>query len=300
MPDVRGASDFLRPEILEAVKGLDLRARFAAEGFLSGRHRALTRGFSAEFAGHRRYAGREPVRAIDWTVWARTNRLYVKEFSADTSLAATLVVDASRSMGYGPGPTTKLRYACDLVAAIACVMSRQGDPVGVLALGRDRLEGVRPSARPGQLMRVLSFLDGLHPAGRTPFVEGLRKALPMLRRRGIVVLASDLYPVADGGAFATVLAQLRSRGHDVIVLHVLDPDEVVLPFREPVEFEDVESGRLVPAAPEVAEEYRRRVDAWRGGLARSAAARRVDYVPLETDTPFGRALASYLARRSGH
>ena len=107
MPGLRNLGDHLRPETVEAVGSLDLRAKFLAEGFLAGTHRSLARGFSAEFAGHRRYAGREPARAVDWTVWARTNRLYVREFSADTSLNGTLIVDASASMGYGPGPVTK-------------------------------------------------------------------------------------------------------------------------------------------------------------------------------------------------
>ncbi|MHC5053734.1 MAG: DUF58 domain-containing protein [Planctomycetota bacterium] len=300
MPGLRGVSDHLKPEAVEAVGGLDLRARFVAEGFLAGAHRSLSRGFSAEFAGHRRYAGREPARAVDWTVWARTNRLYVREFSADTSLTGTLVVDASASMGYGPGPVTKLRYAVDLVGALAYIMARQGDPVGLIALGRGGLDGVRPSARPGQLVRVLRALDGLHAEGSGSFADGLEAAFPYIRRRGIVVLASDLHPASDSGRWARLFAQLRSRGHDTIVFHVLDADEVRPPFGEPVELEDMETGRTAGLDPEGVEAYVRKVEEWRGGLARAAAARGVDYVPLDTGMPFGAALASYLARRAGH
>lgn len=300
MPGIRGARDHLKPEAVEAVGGLDLRAKFVAEGFLAGRHRSLSRGFSAEFAGHRRYAGREPARAVDWTVWARTNRLYVREFSADTSLTGTLIVDASASMGYGPGPVTKLRYAIDLVGALAYIMARQGDPVGLIVLGRGGLEGVRPSARPGQLVRVLRALDDLHAEGSDPFADGLEAAFPYIRRRGIVVLASDLHPASDADRWARLFSQLRSRGHDTIVFHVLDADEIRPPFGEPVELEDMETGRTVGFDPEGAEAYTRKLDEWRAGLARAASARGVDYVPLDTGTPFGVALASYLARRAGH
>lgn len=300
MPGARGVGGYLRPEAVEAVRGLDLKAKFVAEGYLAGRHRSLSRGFSAEFAGHRRYAGREPARLVDWTVWARTNRLYVREFSADTSLAATLVIDASSSMGYGPGPVTKLRYAVDLLGALAYIMARQGDPVGLLVLGRGRVDGVRPSARPGQLVRVLRALDGLHAEGGATFAEGFEASLPYIRRRGIVCLASDLHPASDAARWAGLFAQLRSRRHDAIVLHVLDADEVRPPFREPVELEDMETGRAAGFEPEAAEAYRGRVEAWRRALARAAAERGVDYVPLDTGTPFTRALASYLARRAGH
>ncbi len=300
MPGVRGVGGHLKPEAVEAIGGLDLKAKFVAEGFLAGAHRSLSRGFSAEFAGHRRYAGREPARAVDWTVWARTNRLYVREFSADTSLTGTLIVDASASMGYGPGPVTKLRYAVDLLGSLAYIMARQGDPVGLVVLGRGGLGGVKPSARQGQLVRVLHALDGLHAEGSGSFADGLEAAFPYIRRRGIVVLASDLHPASDAGRWERLFAGLRSRGHDTIVFHVLDADEVRLPFAEPVELEDMETGRTAGLDPAGVEAYGRKVDEWRSSLARAAASRGVDYVPLDTGTPFGAALASYLARRAGH
>jgi uncharacterized protein (DUF58 family) len=300
MSGLRGVGDHLKPEAVEAIGALDLRAKFVAEGFLAGTHRSLARGFSAEFAGHRRYAGREPARAVDWTVWARTNRLFVREFSADTSLNGTLIVDASTSMGYGPGPVTKLRYAIDLVGALAYIMARQGDPVGLIVLGRGRVEGIRPSARPGQLVRVLRALDGLHAEGTGSFADGLTGAFPYIRRRGIVVLASDLHPASDTQRWARLFTQLRSRGHDTIVFHVLDADEVRPPFAERVELEDMETGRTAGLDPEGVEAYARKVEEWRGDLARAAAACGVDYVPIDTSTSFGIALASYLARRAGH
>ncbi len=297
---MRGVADFLRPDVLAAVAGLDLRARFLAEGFLAGRHRSLVRGFSAEFDGHRRYTGSEPARAIAWTVWARTNRLYVREYRADTSLAGTLVVDASASMGYGPGPGTKLGYAVELAGALAYIMARQGDPVGLIVLGRERIEGLKPSARPGQLARLLRMLAGLRAEGAGSFADGVASSLPYVRRRGIVVLVSDLYPAGETSRYANIFSQLRSRGHDTIVFHVLDPDEVDLPFREETELVDAETGRTVAADPGSREAYRLRVESWRNDLARAAAERGVDYVPLRTDEPFTRALGSYLARRRGH
>ncbi len=300
MPRSTAGAGYLKPEALEAVGGLDLRARFLAEGYLAGRHRSISRGFSAEFAGHRRYAGREPARAIDWTVWARTNRLYVREFRADTSLNGMLVIDASASMGYGPGPVTKLSYATDLAGALAYIMARQGDPVGLLVLGRERIEGMKPSARPGGLVRVLRALAGLRAGGNLSFADGIEGALPYLRRRGIVVLASDFYPAAECGRYARIFSELRSRGHDVIVFHVLDVDEVRPPFPEEIDLVDSESGGTARLTHRAAGAYRARVEAWRAEMARAAAERGVDYVPLDTDLPFGPALASYLARRSGH
>jgi len=300
MSPSHGIGDYLRPEILHAVGRMDLRARVLAEGFLAGTHRSLSRGFSAEFAGHRRYVDGEPVRDVDWVVWARTNRLYVREYRADSSLPGVLVVDASRSMGYGPGPVTKLSYAVDLAGAIAYIMSRQGDPVGLVGLGGERVTGLRPSARQGQLVRVLQSLAALRAEGNAHFVGSLEGARSYLGRRGIVVLLSDLHPAHDVARFARVLSGLRSRRHDVIVFHILDIDEVHPPFVEPVELEDMETGAVARFDPGGVEAYRETVESWRGTLARTCAERGADYVPLDTNMNFGTALSSYLARRSGH
>jgi uncharacterized protein (DUF58 family) len=292
--------DYLRPEVLQAIGRLDLRARVLAEGFLSGAHRSLARGFSAEFAGYRRYVEGEPARYVDWVVWARTNRMYVREFRADSSLQGLLLVDASASMGYGPGPVTKLGYAVDLAGALAYIMSRQGDPVGVLALGRERIGGLRPSARQGQAIRVLQTLAALRAEGSVSFADSLDAVRPFLGRRGIIVLISDLHPSGDAGRLARALAGLRSRGHDVILFHVLDIDETRPAFAQPVELRDMETGATVRYDPRSAEAYARRVGEWRRELAALAAERGVDYVPLDTGTSFATALASYLARRAGH
>jgi len=299
MSAVRGVADLLRPDVLAAVGRLDLRARILAEGFLAGRHRSLSRGFSAEFAGHRPYASGEPARAIDWTAWARTGRLYVRDFRADTSIEGTLVIDGSASMGYGPGGLTKLRYAADLCGAIAFLMSRQGDPAGLLVLGRERIEGLWPSARPGSLARLLQMLACLRAEGAVPFADSLRKALPYLRRRGIVALVSDFHPPADAPRIGRLVAQLRARGHDVILFHILDADELRPRFREPVELEDVETGRRARLDAERVRDYCALVDAWRAELARCCRERGAEYCPLDTGSSLGPALASWLERRAG-
>jgi uncharacterized protein (DUF58 family) len=300
MPAARGGYDYLKPEVLRAIGRMDLRARVLAEGFLAGLHKSLARGFSAEFAGHRRYVGGEPARAVDWTVWARTNRLYVREFRADSSLQGLLLVDVSSSMGYGPGPVTKLSYATDLAGGLAYMMSRQGDPVGLLTLGSERMTGLRPSARQGQLVRVLQTLSRLTAHGRADIATSLEAARPYLGKRSFVVILSDLHPPSSVDRLERAFSGLHSRGHDVIVFHILDMDEVRPPFAGPIELEDVETGRRARFDVEDLEPYRATLESWRSRLALIASEHRIDYVPLDTGTPFGGALSSYLARRSGH
>lgn len=294
-----GTAELLRPEVLEAALGLDLRAKVLAEGFLAGLHRSILRGFSAEFAGHRRYASGEPSKAIDWTVWARTNKLYVREFQADTNIDCTLVVDASASMGYGPAGMTKLRYAVDLAGALAVIMARQGDPTGLIVLGRKRLEGLRPSAKPGSLMRLLGVLAGLRAEGDMPFAQALESALVYLRKRGLVALLSDFHPPSDAGKLLRLVAAMRAKGHDVILFHILDVDEIRPPFREDTELEDMETGRRATLLSRDISEYCSRIAAWRAELSHLSRACGADYVPLDTGCSLAGALASYLARRSG-
>lgn len=297
--------DLLRPEILREIDRFDLRVRFLAEGFLAGVHRSLRRGFSAEFASHRRYGPGDPVRTVDWAAWARTGRLYVKEFAADTSMNGFLVLDCSASMGYG-WPLSKLQYAACLAGALAYLMNRQGDPAAVLSVSRGKVRGDPPEGKPGALARAWGRLATLEARGSGAFAATFQRALAagrlsgLLRKRGLIALFSDLWPAGDLASVRRLISALRAKGHDMIVFHVLDSDETELPFRGELALEDMETGRsVVLSADEVRPRYRRRVAEWREELRRMSASLGADFVPLETSSPFGEALVRYLIRRAG-
>ncbi len=285
---------FLDPALLARIGDLSLLARNVVDGFMHGLHRSRRVGLSLDFAEHRSYQPGDDIRRIDWRVYGRTDRYYVKEYEADTNAAVTFALDASASMDFGTGPVTKFDYGRFLVASLAWLSQHQGDRVGLATFSGDLLEVVPPSTR--HLRLILHTLGRAKAAGAGRLTPVLERAARLSTRAGIVVVVSDCYE--DPAQVQHGVGALRARGHDVILFHVLDPAERDLPGEGAATFEDAESGERLPLRPEVLRErYLVQMNAHRAELSRRLGADGADYVPLTTDQPLDHALYSYLERR---
>ena len=293
-PEPAPGARFIDPAVLARIGNLQLVARNVVDGFINGLHRAPYLGLSLDFAEHRPYMPGDDIRRIDWRLYARTDRYHVKEFEADTNANFAVLLDTSASMGYGSGPVTKLDYARYLTASLAYFSHGQRDRVGLVTFADDVAEYVPCSAK--HMDVLLHAVDRARPAGASDLPRVLRQVTELLRRRGIVVLVSDLY--ADPAAVVGAVAPLRYRGHDVIVFHVLDPAERELPFDEPLSLEDLETGERLPLMPAgVRERYRERVAAHIAVMRQELTNQRIDYALLDTSRPLDQALFAYLSAR---
>jgi uncharacterized protein (DUF58 family) len=288
---------FLDPAVLARLGTLELKARTVVEGFLSGLHRSPFKGFSVEFAEYRQYMPGDDLTTIDWKVYARSDRHYVKKFEEETNLNCHLMLDISASMGYGSSAMTKLEYGACLAASLAYLMNRQRDAVGLTAFD-DRIVTMLPaSARPGHLRSVLLTLDRLALGQRTNVSKPLHQLADSLSKRGMVVLISDL--LDDPEQVIRGLKHFQFRGTDVIVFHVLDGHEIHFPFERPTRFEDLETSEEVTAVPAVVRAHY--LEAMSGLIERyrrELGAVGIDYHLLETSQPLEMALLAYLSTRS--
>lgn len=285
---------FLDPALLARIGDLPLLARTIVDGFMHGLHRARRVGLSLDFAEHRAYQPGDDIRRIDWRVFGRTDRFYVKEFEADTNASVTFALDTSASMDFGSGALTKLRYGQILCASLAWLSQRQGDRVGLVTFAGDLVDVVPPSTRHLQL--ILHTLGRARVSGAGKLAPVLERAARLMNRAGIVVVVSDCYE--DPALVQRAAGALRARGHDVILFHLLDPAERELPGDGPVTFEDAETGERLPLRTEaLRERYQGQIREHQRELARRLGQDRVDYVPLSTDQPLDLALHAYLERR---
>jgi uncharacterized protein (DUF58 family) len=287
---------FLDPAVVARLSNLELKARTVVEGFLSGLHRSPFKGFSVEFAEYRQYIPGDDLSTIDWKVYARSDRHYVKKFEEETNLNCHVMLDISGSMAYGSHGITKYEYAQCLAASLAYLMNRQRDAVGLAAFD-DRIVTMLPaSARPGHLSAMLVTLDRLQLGAETNVSKPLHQLADSLSKRGIVVLISDL--LDDPERVIRGLKHFRFRGTDVIVFHVLDPDELAFPFERATRFEDMETRDEVMAVPVVVRDHYLKAI---GGLIerykQELGAAGIDYQLLTTDQPLELALLAYLSTR---
>ena len=292
------AENYLRPEVINQIKRLDLRAQFIVKGFLHGLHASPFHGFSVEFSEHRKYTHGDDPKDIDWLVYAKTDKYYIKKFEAETNITGYLVMDLSRSMGYTyRQELTKFDYAICLAAALCYLMIQQQDPVGLLTFDTRIRQSLRPKTRRSHLGDVLSLLANLKPEGETDIAASLVQVAAMLRHASLIMVFSDL--LADPKAVLDALYRLRHGGHDVILFHILDEAEVHFPFKGMVELEDPETQqRMALDADGFRRTYLTEVESFREHYRRECFQAGVDYVPLDTSMRFDRALAEYLMRRS--
>lgn len=286
----------LAPSTLARLGSLELKARTIVEGFLSGLHRSPFKGFSVEFAEYRQYLPGDDLATLDWKVYARTDRHFIKKYEEETNLECRILLDVSASMGYGSGEVTKLQYASWLAAALAFLMNRQRDAVGLIAFDDKITQMLAPRARAGHLTSVLVTLERLALGHRTDISRPLRDVAEAIRKRGLVVLISDL--LDDPARVLQGIKRFRYRGSDVIVFHVLDPAELRFPFERAARFRDVETHDEVVAVPRaVRERYLAAIGELQDRYRRELRLEGIDYVTLDTSQPLEGALMAYLLTR---
>jgi uncharacterized protein (DUF58 family) len=288
---------FLDPAVVARLGTLELKARTIVEGFLSGLHRSPFKGFSVEFAEYRQYIPGDDLNTIDWKVFARSDRHYVKKFEEETNLDCHLVLDVSGSMSYGSGAMTKHEYGCCLAASLAYLMSRQRDRVGLAAFSSRIVDMLPASARPGHLRALLLALERLEPGDETDVATPLHRLAESLSKRGMVVLISDLLDEPE--RVVRGLRHFHFNGTDVIVFHVLDPFEMTFPFERSTRFEDLETSDHVVAVPAIVREsYLKAINELIDTYKRELGSSGIDYHLLTTDEPLELALLSYLSTRA--
>ena len=292
-PAIPGAR-FVDPKVLARIGNLELVARSVVDGFINGLHRSPYFGASVDFAEHRGYVPGDDIRRVDWRLYARTDRYYIKEYEADSNSNFAVLLDVSRSIGFGSEGLTKLDYARMLAGCLTYLVHRQRDRVGFVAFDSDIVEFVPPSAK--HMDTTLHVLDRLKPARPGSLREPMNKIAEHFGRRGLLVLISDLYEEPD--ALLEAIGPLRFRGHDMIVFHVMDRAELDFEYADPSAFEDLESGEQIPIVPEaLAGQYRELVQAHITGLTERFSANRIDYTLVNTSAPLDHALFSYLSTR---
>jgi uncharacterized protein (DUF58 family) len=288
---------FLDPAVVARLGTLELKARTIVEGFLSGLHRSPFKGFSVEFAEYRQYIPGDDLSTIDWKVYARSDRYFVKKFEEETNLDCHLLLDVSGSMGYGSHGMSKFEYGACLAASLGYLMNRQRDAVGLTAFDENIVAMLPASSRPGHLRSVLVTLERLTTAHQTNVAKPLHQLADTLTKRGLVVLISDLLDNPD--EIIRGLKHFQFRGIDVIVFHVLDADELEFPFDRASRFEDLETSEEITAHPgAVREHYLRQINTLIDRYRRELGASGIDYQLLNTRHPLELALMSYLSTRS--
>jgi uncharacterized protein (DUF58 family) len=288
---------YLKPEVIRQIGRLDLRAQFIVKGFLHGLHASPFHGFSVEFSEHRKYTPGDDPHDIDWLVYAKTDKYYVKKFEAETNITGYLAMDLSASMAYTyRQELTKLDYSICLAAALCYLMINQNDPVGVVTFAEQISNYLPPKSKRQQIGNILSLLAKLQPAGQTDIGRSLNQLTAMLKHASLVMVFSDL--LAEPEPIIAALRQMRHGGHDVILFHILDEAEVAFPFSGLVQLEEPETNsRIEVDADSYRRDYLQEIEQFRETYRRECFQSGIDYVALDTSMPFDRALTGYLISR---
>jgi len=289
---------FLNPSVLAAISGLELVAKTVVDGFISGLHRSPDFGFSQEFAEYRAYAPGDDLRHVDWNVFARTERAYLKRYRGETNTLVTVLLDASRSMAFSSHSVPKIDYARYIAASLTYLAHHQRDAIGVVVFDDEVRDYVPPSGRQGQMARILHAIERAEPGTRTDFAKPFVLCQDLLRRRGIVVVVSDFWESPETVIRTT--EPLRFRGNELVLLHVLDPEEIRPSLREPRILLDMETGDSLQVTPEYARhEYPARMEAHIAGLRSKAQAAGIGYFLAVTNRALDECLREYLSIRQG-
>lgn len=291
------ATRFIDPKVLSRLSNMELRARSVVEGFVSGLHRSPYKGFSVEFMSYRPYIPGDDLMHLDWKLYARTDRYYVKEFEDETNTALRILLDISGSMEYASADLTKREYASYLAASLAYLAIRQRDAAGITFFDEKVVENISPRSTWGHLHAILQHLETIGPGAHTEVSKPLHELAEQHRKRGFVILISDL--LDDPAAIVDGLRHFRYRGHEVMVFHVMDPRELDFDFSDLVEFEDMETGEKMLVSSEAAREaYMENLERFKATLRRECGLLNIDYALLPTNQPLDFALFEYLAARA--
>ena len=288
---------YLKPSVINQIKRLDLRAQFVVKGFLHGLHASPFHGFSVEFSEHRKYTAGDDLKDIDWQVFAKTDKYYIKKFESETNITGYLLMDLSQSMGYTyEQELSKFDYAICLAAALAYLMISQQDPVGLVTFNDKVRQSLPPKSRRTQLGSLLSLLSNLEPSGTTDLLNSLNQVSALLKNRSLLMVFSDF--LVDEEETLNALYRLKHGGHDVILFHILDEAEVSFPFRGICKMLDSESQEEIQVdAAATRKDYLEKMQAFRDGLELNCRNNGIDYVPLDTSMQFDKALLEYLLSR---
>lgn len=294
------ATDFrqyLQPETVSKLKGMEMRARMVVEGFIAGLHKSPYHGFSVEFAEHRQYMPGDNIRDIDWKVYAKTDRYYIKQYEEETNLKAYLLLDCSRSMAYqSAGIINKLDYAGMLSGALSYMMLRQRDAVGLVTFDERIRRYIPPRSKAGHLHVLLTEIAQQTPSEKTDISLALHEMADRIKRRGLVIVMSDLLDEAE--KIVSGLKHFRYNKHEVIVFHILDPRERDFAFGQEAVFKDMETGEELTTLPyQIKKDYARQVKAFTDEIAVACRQSNIDYHPIDTATPFDKALYAFLSKR---
>jgi len=295
---VESFQKYFDPQVLARLEGLPLRARLIVEGYISGVHRSPYHGFSIEFAEHREYAPGDDLRYLDWKVFGRTDKFYLKQFEEETNLVCSLVLDTSESMCYrsAAAPMSKLDYARCAAAALAYLVLKQQDSVGLATFDHQLRASVRPGSNPSHWEQLIRVMEEAVPARKTSVGPIFHELAERLRRRGIVVVLSDMFDDVEG--MVAGLKHFRHRRHEVILFHVLDPAELEFPFEQATRFRGLEGWPDVVVEPRALRRaYLDQFARYRRRLQEGCRAAQIDYVEMRTDRSLELALTSYLASR---
>lgn len=292
-PDYR---KYLDPEVISKLSSMDLRARLVVEGFIAGLHKSPYHGFSVEFAEHRQYMPGDEIRNVDWKVYAKTDRYYVKRFEEETNLKTYLLVDASASMGYTSTTLTKLQYATHLAAALTYLMIKQRDAAGLLTFDERIRKYLPPRSVKSYVHQILLELDRTRSSSKTNIAAALHQMAERIKRRGLIVLFSDL--LDDPSSVISGLKHFRHKNHEVIVFQILDPLELSFEFGQDAVFRDLETGEEINTQPwHIRADYQREVKKFIDHYKKICRENRIDHVTLSTKQSYDRALIEYLLKR---
>ncbi len=289
---------YLDPTIVAQLSGLELKARLVVEGFVSGLHKSPHHGFNVEFTQHRQYEPGDEIKNIDWRVFARSDRYYIKQYEEETNLKTYLLIDTSASMRYSSGGgVCKYEYATYLAAALAYLLLKQQDAVGLGLFNQELEKYLPPRSNPTHLREIFTILSAVQPAMQTDIAAVFHALAERFQRRGLVVIFSDL--MDDPAIVIPALQHFRHKKHEVLLFHILDPVEIELPFREHTRFVDMENGEEILTHPEaIREDYQKRINAYIDNYKRRCGQARIDYHLINTSTPFDYALRDYLRKRA--
>jgi len=290
---------YLDPKILDKITRLDVRARLVVEGFITGMHKSPYHGFAVEFASHREYTPGDDLKHVDWKVWSRTDRWYIKEYEEETNLKCTILLDCSKSMRYGEHAadrTSKFDYAATAAACLAYLLQRQQDAVGLVTFDNDVRVNLPPATHPNHVKLLVHELEQAEPDSRSDVGDVFRRLAEQISRRGLIVLISDLF--VDLPTLRRSLEAFRHRRHEVVVFHVMHSDELNFPFQDNTKFRGLElPDELLVEPRALRASYLEAVQRFRDSVRKDCASVGIDYVLLDTGQPLDLALSAYLAFR---
>jgi uncharacterized protein (DUF58 family) len=287
---------YLDPEVVGKLKGMELKARMVVEGFIAGLHKSPYHGFSVEFAEHRQYMPGDNIRDIDWKVYAKSDRFYIKQYEEETNLKAYLLLDCSASMGYSSGKTVKLDYASLLAASLSFMMLKQKDAVGLVTFDETIRRYIPPRSKSGHLHILLQELANQKATDKTDIAVTLHEMAERISRRGLILIFSDLLDEPD--EIISGLKHFRHKNHEVILFHILDPRERDFAFPSEAVFKDLETGEELTTLPwQIKKHFRRATREFSERISSECRQSRIDYHLIDTSLPFDRALYAFLSKR---